>query len=215
MHLPSLAYWSIWLDKSNTIFENGNPSPSSVAFKTLGIYKTWNALYHRKPKPQHIKKTSDINATPTRWFDGATQNNGTQSGAGGSIKTSKNTYYKWTFNCGSCTNTRVELLGTWAMLFLASRLQIETLQILRDSRIIIEWLRNKGDLQAISLLAWKDRIRTLQRSFNNLSYKHIFWAQNNTTDKLSKESLQKREGIITYNHWIDGHEGPPLFLTLF
>jgi len=181
----------------------------------LGIYKTWNDLYHRKPKPQHIKKTPDINATPTGWFDGVAQNNGIRSGIGGLIKISENTYYKWTFNCGPTTNTREELLGAWATLFLASRFHIETLQILGDSRIIIEWLSNKGDLQAISLLAWKDRIRTLQFSFNNLSYKHIYWAQNNTTNQLSKEALQKKEGIITYNHWIDSHEGPPLFLTLF
>jgi hypothetical protein len=98
---------------------------------------------------------------------------------------------------------------------LASRLHVEVLQLLGDSRIIIEWLSNRGDLQAISLLAWKDRIRLLQPTFKNLSYNHIYREHNKSTDQLSKAMLKKKVGIISYNLSIDGHEGPPLFLTLF
>jgi ribonuclease HI len=131
------------------------------------------------------------------------------------IRITKNSIYKWTFNCGPGTNTRAELLGAWATLYLASRLHIDTLQILGDSRIIIEWLNKRNDLQAISLSAWKDRIRLLQLAFKKLSFIHIYRQHNKSTDLLSKEALQKKVGIITYNHWIDGHEGPPHFLTLF
>jgi hypothetical protein len=69
--------------------------------------------------------------------------NGTQSDGGGLIKITKNTSYRWTFNCGPGANTREELLGTWAMLYLASRLHIETLHIFGDSIIIIECLNNR------------------------------------------------------------------------
>jgi hypothetical protein len=58
------------------------------------------------------------------WFDGATQQNGDQSGAGGVLKISEQTTYKWTLNCGHGTNTRAELMGVWALLTLASRLSI-------------------------------------------------------------------------------------------
>lgn len=78
------------------------------------------------------------------WFDGATQSNGTQSGAKGLIKITKKSFYKWTFNCGPGTNTREKLLGAWATLHLASRLNIEVLQILGDSRTIIEWLNEQA-----------------------------------------------------------------------
>jgi ribonuclease HI len=110
------------------------------------------------------------------------------------IRITKNSFYKWTFNCGPGTNTRAELLGAWATLYLASRLHIESLQILRDSRTIIEWLNNMGDLQAISLSAWKDRIRLLQLAFKKLSYKHIYREHNKSTDQLSKAALQKKAG---------------------
>jgi len=133
----------------------------------------------------------------------------------GMIKITQNSYFKWTLNCGLGTNTRAELLGAWATLFLASRLHIEALQVLGDSRIIIDWLNNRGDLQTISLMAWKDRIRLLQTSFKNLTYNNIYSELNKTTDHLSKLTLQKKVGILSYNHWLDGHESPPLFQTLF
>jgi len=72
-----------------------------------------------------------------------------------------------------------------------------------------------GDLQAISLLAWKDIIRLLQLTFKKISYNHIYREHNKYADQLSKTMLQKKVGILSYNLWIDGHEGPPLFLTLF
>jgi ribonuclease HI len=215
MHLPSLVCWSIWLVRNKKIFENGTPSTSSATYKTLGLYKNWNDIHTSKPRMQNTKQTPDLEDIPTGWFDGATQSNGTQSGAGGLIRITKKSSYRWTFNCGLGTNTRAELLGAWAMLHLASRLNIEVLQILGDSRTIIEWLNNWGDLQAISLLAWKDKIRLLQPTFKKLSYKHIYREHNKTTDQLSKATLQKKAGIITYNLWIDGHEGPPYFLKLF
>jgi hypothetical protein len=38
------------------------------------------------------------------------------------------------------------------------------------TRIIIDWLKNRGDLQAISLLAWKDRIRLIKPTFKKINY---------------------------------------------
>jgi hypothetical protein len=101
-------------------------------------------------------------------------------------------------------------LGAWATLFLASKLHIDTLQVLGDSRIIIEWLSSRGELQVVSLLAWKDRIRQLQSTFNKLSYTHIHREYNNSVDQLSKATLLKPARVISYNLWIEGHEPPPL-----
>jgi ribonuclease HI len=107
------------------------------------------------------------------------------------------------------TNTRAELLGVWATLFLASKLHIDTLQVLGDSRIVIEWLSSRGELQVVSLLAWKDRIRQLQSTFKKLNYTHIHREYNNSADQLSKATLIKPARVISYNLWIEGHEPPP------
>jgi hypothetical protein len=76
----------------------------------------------------HItKRIPNLEDTPTGWFDGEALSNGTQRSAGGLIKITKKSSYRWTFNCGPGTNTRAELLGAWATLYLASRLHIEAL----------------------------------------------------------------------------------------
>jgi hypothetical protein len=98
---------------------------------------------------------------------------------------------------------------------LAARFNIEALQIFGESKIIIDWLNHRGKLQVVSLLVWKDRIRELQTFFRDISFSHIYRDQNKDTDLLSKIALQKQEGKIAYNHWVDGHEGPTLFLSLF
>jgi len=43
------------------------------------------------------------------WFDGAAQKDGSKCGAGGVIKTIDVAVYKWTYNCGSGTNTKAKL----------------------------------------------------------------------------------------------------------
>jgi ribonuclease HI len=67
------------------------------------------------------------------WFDGATQNNGQLSGAGGVIRCSEQISYKWTFNCGEGTNTRAKLLGVWETLILDSILDLTHIKVLGDS----------------------------------------------------------------------------------
>jgi ribonuclease HI len=70
--------------------------------------------------------------------DGAAQANGFLSEVGDVTKSFGNTSYKWTLNCGLGTNTRDELLGVWATVTLASRLEFEHLQVYGDSKIVID-----------------------------------------------------------------------------
>jgi hypothetical protein len=63
---------------------------------------------------------------------------------------------------------------------------------------------NRGNLQAISLLAWKDIIRLLQLTFKKLSYKHIYHEHNKSADQLSKAALQKKSkyhNIQSLDRW--------------
>jgi hypothetical protein len=139
-----LVCWFVWLERNKKVFENGNPSVSAVVYKTLGIVA--NSTTPTKVAIQKKVKIHLQGGTPAGWFDGATQSNGLQSGAGGLLRITENSYYKWTFNCGPGTNTRAELLGVWATLNLAARFNIEALQIFGDSKIIIDWLNRRGKL---------------------------------------------------------------------
>jgi hypothetical protein len=89
------------------------------------------------------------------------------------------------------------------------------MQVLGDSRIIIDWLNNKGKLQVNALECWKDRINELIKGYTLINFTHIYRELNMEADLLSKRALQEQEGKITYHQWKDGQEGPTLFLKLF
>jgi ribonuclease HI len=112
------------------------------------------------------------------WFDGAAQQCGEKSGAGGKIMINSNTSFLWTFNCGQGTNTRDELLGDWASLTLAIRLSISDLHLLGDSNIVIKWLNKRGALKAVALERWKERIIDTLPLFRNISFAHIYREEN-------------------------------------
>jgi hypothetical protein len=52
----------------------------------------------------------------------------------------------------------VELLGSWDTLFLTNLLALPKIQILGDSKVIIDWLNEKSELRVSSLEGWKKRI---------------------------------------------------------
>jgi ribonuclease HI len=210
-----LVNWFIWLARNNKIFEDISPMLNSVVYKTLGLHQLWKGIHPVKGNFSFLISPHIAEDIPTGWFDGATQRCGTLSGAGGLIRTNTNSIYRWTFSCGPGTNTRAELLGAWATLHLATRLNIDHLQLIGDSSVIIDWLNHSGKLQSITLMAWMDRIRLLQRQFKKLIFTHASREFNRDADLLSKTTLQKIAGLITYNHWLDGHEGPSHVIKIF
>jgi hypothetical protein len=56
-----------------------------------------------------------------------------------------------------------ELLGAWVTLSLAVRLGLDQLQIFGDSKVIIEWLNGRGNLNAYALLGWMNMIKALKK----------------------------------------------------
>lgn len=106
--------------------------------KAFGLQNSAEVKDPRRGKGPRIHKIPPLTIQNLGWFDGATQENGTLSGAGGVITVNEDTRYKWTFNCGLGTNTRDELLGVWVTLSLAVRLGLDQLHIFGDSKVIIE-----------------------------------------------------------------------------
>jgi hypothetical protein len=83
-----------------------------------------------------------------------------------------------------------------------------------DSKIVIEWLKKKGDLRVASLEAWKERIVDLCTHFRSITFEHIYREKNQEADYLSKQAFLSVRGKITYNLWVEGHKGPTLYLSL-
>jgi len=112
----------------------------------------------------------------------------------GVIKTFDSLVYIWFMNYGECTNTKAELMGIWATLTLASHLTLPKLQAMGDSKVIIDWLNDRGQLQTSSIEGWKIRTKDLLKNFQAISFHHIYREFNKEADKISKQALLEHEG---------------------
>jgi hypothetical protein len=112
------------------LFKNGTTSIQKTSYRTLSFLRDFcTKKKHKKSRRQLLLAvTRDPTGWSHRvvfgWFDGVASSTGQNSGAGGFIKTTDLRTYKWYINCGLGTNTRAELLGAWALLTLAVRLEL-------------------------------------------------------------------------------------------
>jgi hypothetical protein len=65
-------------------------------------------------------------------------------------------------------------MGAWATLFLTNILFLSNIQILNDSKVIVEWMNERSELCVSSLEGWKKRIRTLKKNFESIQFFHIY-----------------------------------------
>jgi hypothetical protein len=142
--LAALTCWFIWLERNASVFKGKVPSVSKVVIRSLDALQI--------PVEKHVSSTLRLNRLnipleyPLASFDGATKSDGTCSGAGGIIRGSTMMVYKWYLNCGIGSNTKAELIGAWATLYIANLISLNNLQILGDSKVIIDWINYKGEL---------------------------------------------------------------------
>jgi hypothetical protein len=103
----------------------------------------------------------------------------------------------------------------WVTLTLALHLALPKLQALSDSKVIIDWLNNRGRLQASAIKGWKHRTKELINKFQVVSFHHIFKEFNKEADQLSKQALHEPKGRITYYLWEPGGIGPLNHLAMY
>jgi ribonuclease HI len=212
-HISILICWFLWKERNKTIFEGHSPSAWVVFFKILGSLK-FSTPARVSPilrqKPILMKAGFSL-----AYFDGAVVAGGFNCGVGGTIICTNSSVYRWFLNCGEGSNTKAELLGAWATLTIAKLLDLQFIQVLGDSKVIIDWLEQKGKLQAINIEAWKRRIKDLIPTFQCIHFHHIFRESNRVVDQMSKQALSAVKGRLTYFTWDGENAGPTLFEDIF
>jgi ribonuclease HI len=201
--IPGYICWEVWKHRNLAIFED----------RPLNRVKVCNSILQDlgETKVSNSTKVSRIDRPPlldwdlaVGFFDGASQDRGEKCGAGAVLKCPELGTFRLKMNCGSGTNTRGELLALWCLLYFACYKKITKLQLVGDSKVIIDWFTNENDLQVVSLLPWMTRIRVLSGSFIQLKAQHIYRAYNKEVDQLSKTTLLLDEDGI---HYAVGSEG--------
>jgi ribonuclease HI len=122
--------------------------------------------YNASKETRVEKTTSNIRALPrlqkiVGWFDGSATGDSQNNSAGGVICINQNYLIKWSFNTGVGTNNKAELMAVWTTLFLSKILNLQTIQIIGDSKLVIDWCNGSGSLHSRALEGWKDRIKRL------------------------------------------------------
>jgi ribonuclease HI len=107
------------------------------------------------PIPNGVCEITHLDGFMLACFDGAALLTEDCCAAGGIFKSYASRVTKWYLNCGVGTNTKAKLLGLWATLTLPSFWAIDKIQILGDSKVIIDWMNHKSQLQVVNLDGWK------------------------------------------------------------
>lgn len=108
------------------------------------------------------------------FFDGASQDRGNKCGFGALLKCPFLGTLRFKMNCGRGTNTRGELLALWCILYFACYKKLSRLQLVGDSKIIIDWFTNENYLQVVTLQPWMSKIQALRGKFLQLKAQHIY-----------------------------------------
>ena len=97
--------------------------------------------------------------------------------------------------CGRRTNTKSELMASWALLSVSKIMGIPLLSIYGDSLVIISWAIGKSTLNLPHLSHWCYDIRELMHHFSGMIMKHIYREHNQIADNLSKIALSLDSGF--------------------
>jgi hypothetical protein len=72
-----------------------------------------------------------------------------------------------------------------------------------DSKVTIDWLYSKSNLNLIYLNNWKDNIKILNNIFEYIKFIHVHRQFNKVVDNLSKKALKGNFGWLFYEEIVD------------
>jgi ribonuclease HI len=196
--LVAHACWQLWIERNKVIFDDRSPSYLFVVHRILASF-SWQSS-SIKAFPIKVCEITQAEGYTLACFDDAAQSNGLCCGAGGIFKTHPSRITKWFINCGAGSNTKTELMGLWATLTLATFWSIKQLQILGDSRVIIDWINHKSNLHAVNIECWKQKTMELAKNFKYISFQHVYRVHSKEVDALSKRALNEVEGRLSVYH---------------
>jgi ribonuclease HI len=139
---------------------------------------------------------------PIGFFDGAVVDD--CCGIGIFLKINSEHFYRAHFAGGQGNNMKAEILGLWGLLLFASRLSINKMMVDGDSKVAIDWINDKSNLNILYLNNWKEQIRSLKEKFDGINFIHVHRAFNIVVDTLSKKALNCPMGRLFFEESIKG-----------
>jgi hypothetical protein len=141
---------NIWWACNSTIFKDKWVSPEITTALTL----SQATEFKEDPKGQKlcnpILPSLDYEI-PWGYFDGASQGHPPSCGVGVVLYINQNHYIYIRYAPGGGKNNKVELIALWTLLETSKKKDIRKLQVLGDSKLVIDWAQGKISIQNTNL----------------------------------------------------------------
>ena len=151
-------------------------------------------------RPQNIGPAPVV-TYPSGFFDGATTKN--LRGVGIYLLINQSHFFCIKLGCGLSTNTRVELLSLWVLLFFSKETGIPSLHVYGDSSVIINWENDKEKISALNLDAQCHNIASLKAHFLSIEFQHVYRENNEKEYKLYKEVLSMATILLSFTEYCE------------
>jgi hypothetical protein len=76
--------------------------------------------------------------------------------------------------------------------------------VVGDSKVTIDWINAKSNLNLLYLNSWKDKIGRLKDKFDSIKFMHVHRKFNSEADTLSKKALKQPTGWLFYEETVEG-----------
>jgi ribonuclease HI len=107
---------------------------------------------------------------------------------------------------GQGSNNKAEFIALWTLLETTKEKNVDKLQVMGDSKLVIDRASGKITIQYIQTQNILRDIKLACRSFEWLSFVHILRELNSKANELSKEALILPTGAFGYYEFMDGEE---------
>lgn len=146
--LPLIVFWELWKTCNRMIFQDLSPCIKATVLKILGVVQEFSVRDKVKklkfPVMPHLKENIVV-----AFFDGVGTNG--LCGAGLLLKIKDFHCIRLWMKIGRGTNTQAELISLWGLLWFGKKRSIMELQILGDSKDIVDWINGFSSLHNLML----------------------------------------------------------------
>jgi ribonuclease HI len=130
------------------------------------------------------------------FFDGACQGSPGECGVGAILFLKSSHHFSLKYGVGLDTNNRAELYALWILLKVVLEQKVKRIQILGDSKLVLDWANGKSNITNMLLRPIMDRIQVLKGDFDEIYFIHVYREFNHKAYTLSKEALTVQEGVL-------------------
>jgi ribonuclease HI len=145
-------------------------------------------------KPEQIKEQPTEDDQYVLFFDGCAKSNPGIAGAGAVIY--KNNIEIWgdsKFVGVNETNNVAEYMGLIFGLRKALKLNINTIHVKGDSKLIIEQMKGHYKCKSDNLKDYHEKAKEIANKFTKITYEHVYREFNKRADELSNEGVLKEK----------------------